>query len=500
MTESLSIYDEIPYVDDPIRASHPAHLATIGTFFGMSPASPEKCRVLELGCAHGGNIIPLAYLYPESEFVGCDLSRNQIENGEKFIRQLGLKNIALYHKSLSDIDSSLGLFDFIIVHGVLSWVPKEVGADIFGVFAGNLSEQGIAYISYNTLPGWHARLTLREMMMFESLNGNDPASQVKEARKVLEIISGSLASINGHFASAVKEELPAIMGMPDWYFNHDFIAETNIPYYFREVAALGEKHNLQYVGDSEISWVTMQNLPAQARDYLRRFSADIVRLEHYLDLAQNRMFRRSLFCRKEIKLIRRISHEKLHECYIASPLTPKRGEKSDKIEKFEHPNGGAVQTDDAVLQDVISKLGSTWPESMTFRDLLIASKVEINSAEVVKKVSDYLIRGHLANLIELSLYPNRFVAKVSAKPRASGLARIQSATGSRVTNLKHEVVEFDMVEKLIISLLDGTRTEEEIFSEVTSKLSPIVNASTLETIDQMREYLEKFAKRALLEG
>ena len=100
-------------------------LATLGALFGMNPARLESCRVLELGCGEGANLIPVAFQWPESEFVGIDLSAEAIRYGNDFIGRLGLRNITLRCLDIMEIDREFGSFDYIIVHGVYSWVPAS---------------------------------------------------------------------------------------------------------------------------------------------------------------------------------------------------------------------------------------------------------------------------------------------------------------------------------------------------------------------------------------
>src|SRR5262245_10234755 len=119
-------YDEMPYDSYPYIQTHPSRLAVIATLFGMNPPAVEKCRVLELGCASGGNLIPMAEMLPASEFVGVDLSGRQIADGQRIVDALGLSNITLRHASILDVDESYGPFDYVICHGVFSWVPDQV--------------------------------------------------------------------------------------------------------------------------------------------------------------------------------------------------------------------------------------------------------------------------------------------------------------------------------------------------------------------------------------
>lgn len=77
------LYDEVPYPGLPLPQTHPSQLATLGFLHGLEPAPVERCRVLELGCGDGGNLIPMALDLPESEFVGIDLSAPAIATGRR---------------------------------------------------------------------------------------------------------------------------------------------------------------------------------------------------------------------------------------------------------------------------------------------------------------------------------------------------------------------------------------------------------------------------------
>src|SRR6516225_2201094 len=116
--ETLKSYDEIPYDSHSFPHSHPSATATVAALFGMSPAPVDNCRVLELGCAGGFNLIPIAAVFPESRFVGVDLSAKQVADGLKAIEALGLKNIELKAMSITDVGDDFGQFDYVISHGV----------------------------------------------------------------------------------------------------------------------------------------------------------------------------------------------------------------------------------------------------------------------------------------------------------------------------------------------------------------------------------------------
>src|SRR5690349_11473960 len=98
---AVTSYDEIPYDSKPLYSTHPDCLATAGRLRGLTPAPASNCRVLELGCGTGGNLIPMAHSLPGSKFVGIDLSGRQIAAGQGLCRRLDLTNIDLRETSIT---------------------------------------------------------------------------------------------------------------------------------------------------------------------------------------------------------------------------------------------------------------------------------------------------------------------------------------------------------------------------------------------------------------
>ncbi len=125
-TRDQHSYDELPYLVRSYAQSAPDRLATLARLHGLITPPVTACRVLELGCAAGGNIIPLAHVLPESTFVGIDAAAQQIAHGRDIVTMLGLQNITLEHMSLLEIADDFGQFDYIIAHGIYSWVPVAV--------------------------------------------------------------------------------------------------------------------------------------------------------------------------------------------------------------------------------------------------------------------------------------------------------------------------------------------------------------------------------------
>jgi SAM-dependent methyltransferase len=205
-------YDEIPFANDPYPASQPDQLATVATLFGLTPVRVDRCRVLELGCARGGNLIPLAVSLPGSRFVGIDSSSQQVAAARQVIEALSLGNIEVECLDILDVDARLGTFDYIICHGTYSWVPAAVRDKILEVCARNLAPEGLAYVSYNTYPGWHLRGLVRDLMCYHVRRTSRPQDRVAQAR---DLAADLLRSFHSNLVELHTHMPPFVLGVSE---------------------------------------------------------------------------------------------------------------------------------------------------------------------------------------------------------------------------------------------------------------------------------------------
>jgi tRNA G46 methylase TrmB len=147
VTNQPTAYDEVAYRGRPQLQTHPASLGAYAQLLQLDPAAPERCRVLELGCGDGANLLGLAAALPESTFVGVELAENAVSAGTELARESGLSNVSLQHGDLTALDPKLGTFDYVIAHGVYSWVPAPVRDALLGAFARHHAPSGVAFVS-----------------------------------------------------------------------------------------------------------------------------------------------------------------------------------------------------------------------------------------------------------------------------------------------------------------------------------------------------------------
>src|SRR5262249_12693918 len=159
---------------------------------------------------------------------------------------------------------------------------------------------GVAYVSYNTYPGWHLPCVVREMMRFHAGRFAEPNVRVRQARALLEF--NAAAAPENAYGSALLKELQLLRSVPDHYLYHEYLAEENRPVYFHEFNARAEDWGLQYLGEAAFLEMLTEYLAPEAENTLRLLAGDLVQAEQYGDFLRNRRFRQTLLCHQGVPL------------------------------------------------------------------------------------------------------------------------------------------------------------------------------------------------------
>jgi len=461
-------YDRVPYPSALQLHTHPDHLAALAILNGLDPAPPQRCRVLELGCADGGNLIPMAADYPESHFLGIDLSPRQIESGKASVIEAALTNIELRALSILDFDESSGPFDYILCHGVFSWVTPDVQEKIFEICRAHLAPNGVAYISYNTYPGWHLREVVRDMVVFHTRHVTDPEERTARAFELVQFLAETSAGGDAHalVMRTAREHFEEFRQRPT-YLAHEYLERTNTPTYFHEFAARAAQHGLQYMSEAEPSAMEADNLAPAVAERLHGFTSDRIELEQYVDFAVNRMFRRTLLCNAGIRVDREATAEKMRRLYIASAVKPvsdspqARGEGS---EGFRTERGTPFSSNHPLAKAALIALSAAWPQAIGFDALcsniggLLDGPPPDDAA-----LTDLLSSLHTSGVITLHALPPNCTRDVSEYPRVSTLARQQASAGLLVTNQHRRVIKLDdPFVRFLVQHLDGKRNHGDL--------------------------------------
>lgn len=484
----MTNYDDVPYPNLSHVQTHPDTLATLATLLGLTPPPVDHCRVLEIGCAAGGNLLPMAYGLPHSHFTGIDYSAVQVAAGQAALAAVGFPNVRLLHLDLLDVTPDFGQFDYIIAHGVYSWVPQAVRERLLGVCQENLSPHGVAYVSYNVYPGWHMLNSLRDMMLYHTREITDPLERAAQARTILQFMADSVpadsmgrATLLNAFSKFLMQEIERIGPKSDSFLLHDELEEFNQPLYFHEFMAHAEQHELQFVSELDFRSALPNFYPKGVTEALLKTARSVVELEQYLDFLRNRTFRQTLLCHAGLTVNRTIKPESLRPFHLASRAVPDAAEPDIHaltVEKFKTLDGATLSIDHPVSKAAMIHLALQWPRTVPFETLLPAAEARLHStnggqppaARPADAPDDaYVLSTNLLkafvyseNLVEAHIFPPAFVVEVSERPEASPWARQNAANEPKVTNLRHERVELDPLNQYLLPYVDGTRSFDQL--------------------------------------
>lgn len=485
-------YDEVPYPSYPFAQTHPARLATVATLFGMHPAPVDKCRVLELGCASGGNLLPMADLLPDSTFIGIDASQRQISEGLETLAAVGLRNIELRTADILDIEDDLGQFDYIICHGVYSWVPENVQQKILSVCKRNLSPQGVAYVSYNTYPGWNMRRTVRDMMNFHAAKYESPRRRVLQARKFLDFVADSVNSENSPYGAMLKREVDQLRKQDDNYIAHEHLEAVNAPCYFHEFARAAQNQGLQYLGEADIRVMQLKNFGPKIATVLSTLADDQIELEQYMDFIRNRAFRQTLLCHSAHRIDRRPSPKSALSMYTTTSLVQSTNTSELQADfKFEIPNRGTLSVKSPLLAFALRELITAAPARLRIGDLYESAKARCTATSVKSTEQPMdstafaaeILSLYTRGICELSVWEFPCSSSIPLRPIAPAVSRFIATQADAVPNRQHELVQLSTIERHLIQLLDGTRDE----SDVLRSLSMQVTKGTI-ALDGLRNH------------
>lgn len=298
-----TIYKELGYKSYPFPFTTPAYLEAYGTLVGLNTPPAKTARVLELGATYGGNIISQAVHNPEATFVGIELSQDQVEKGNKIISDAKLDNVSLLQGDILNFDESLGSFDYIIAHGFYSWISDEMKDKLLDIISHHLADNGIAYVSYNTYPGWHTMEEVRQLMLFANRGHDELTHKEKVLRgKTVGSLVGAqilnydnLKERNSKFLGALR----SVMQKDDYYVGHDHLEPHNDPCYFYQFNDHLKAHNLSYVCDADLTLSMVRTYDDSIADKLEKLAPNSqADQEQYLDFMLDTTFRKSIICKE----------------------------------------------------------------------------------------------------------------------------------------------------------------------------------------------------------
>ncbi len=455
-------YDRIKYPSHPFPQTHPDRLCAMAMLHGIPAAPPTSCRYLEVGCGSGMNLLAMAATLPGSRFHGIDLAQGAINEAQSALGALGLTNLDFECGDIATPPAPLGEYDYIVAHGVYSWVPESVRAALLRLIQAHLAPQGVAYISYNTFPGGHIRQMVRAMTRHHVRHHQDPTLRLQQARALLRFIAQAKAG-PPTYAPLLAAEIEHFDNASEGLLHHDDLADVSQPFYLHEVLAEAAGHGLRFLSEATLHEMQFRTYGAQVIETLSALPVE--EREQYLDFIKCRRFRQTLFVREGVA-IDRASHAKRFESLFLATDAQREPQPGENGAVSFRRAAARVTTSSPAGAVAIEALAAAWPAALSIPELLArinlpateqaAAAPEARAAR--EEVLSVLIEITGVGLIDLRSSAVPCAASVSAHPRASRLARWQCASGRPLTTLRHTSVrtEGDLT-PVLLSLCDGTR-------------------------------------------
>lgn len=462
MNSLREAFTQIPYASLPRAATAPDRLAAVARLFGATAPDPETARVLEIGCSDAGNLLSLAMIAPHGRFLAIDFSEPAIARGQAFIRELQINNVELRVGDIGEFPAEAGTFDYIIAHGVYSWVAPPLQERLLALIKHHLAPDGVAYVDYNAQPGSQLRFAFRQSILFHVRRFSNPQQRIDQARSLMRLIVD--ASPDPSVQRTVAEaELQRLLLVPDKAIFHDLIALENHPVYFHEFVGAAARHHLEYLAEADVFEMNEAMLKASVRERLAGIT-NLIEREQYLDILKGRVFRQTLLCHAGRNISRKLDGFLLQTLYFSASVKATPGTHSGEV-SYRH-EFGTVRTTNPLLKVIIDRLTSAFPARLSARELAMDLRTLHSdlTGDIERDLAPALLHATMLGVLGIHARPGPFTTTISRQPIASALARLQAQRGEDLFTLNLEALHPEPKLRQLLPLLDGTRDLQDLVS------------------------------------
>lgn len=459
-TVTQETYDDKPYPSYPYPLSQPEHIAAVLTLLGAKNAPLEKARILELGCAGGGNLFPTAVKYPDSTCLGIDLSPVQIEEAKRHASAMNLKNVTFKALDIMDINKSHGEFDYIICHGVFSWVPEFVREKIMQICRQNLSAHGVAMITFNTLPGWASLGAIRDMMKIHTRHTTDNTKKIAQAKTLLSLLYKFMPEKTNLRGAVVQAMESFSRANNDSYILHEYLEPNNKPFFFEEFHDYLAPHKLKYLGDSVVNKMYAANLGTEVAGIIRQI-ADPIKREQYMDFISNRQFRWALIGRESQSVPPEIDEKALEKIYFNTKVARVEEKSNPDQGKFVYAIPGVgieYESLTPVMTAIIETLIASNGRALSLAEISDVVRSVGFDAAAMASLNQTLLLLCLQSVADIHARPSAFTTTPGPRPKAYALARYQAEQPdcTWVTSMENQTTSLTPEETALLKTLNGT--------------------------------------------
>ncbi len=421
---NVDLYEELPYKCRPVEWTAPERLALASLLHGGPRQSLDTYRVLELGCSNGANLLPQAFYRRHGRFVGIDRACTHLEAAESSRTELGLTNIEFINCDIDEAENRLvGEFDYIIAHGVFSWVPHHTRDALLRLCAKRLCPGGLLYVNYNAKPGWKIRGMVRDFLLAQTVAASSLRARAESARDVAAKIVSALPKDEHVYSTLIANEFQFVYDSDPCYVAHEYLAPENHSYWRSEFMTLVGSHGFNFVADADFNYSSGRISP----DLLRRLDDERITghtVQDTVDLLCYRQLHSAILTSPGFVKRPPDAHD-ISNLFIASCLSPCEST-SEGHAMFEHPCGYRVEVTTHVMQTAFTTLERLWPLGLSVGELFT------NASGVM----DDLLLLHRNGVIELRC-ADGLHGDIDPEP----LNRLENRIGGYSTSPYHTRVE-----------------------------------------------------------
>ncbi len=466
-------YDASPYPEYVFWFTHPDHLAAMGTVFGLSPAPIARARILDLGCGTGANLLGIAASLPEATCVGIDLSPVQIAHARAHAETARLTNVTFVLGDLREfLAADHAPFDYIIAHGLYSWVDPATQQALLTGIGQSLAPHGVAYVSYNTYPGWHMADMVRRLMLLHTAGEEHVDARLEQAVAITRWLHRrTLKNPNDWRDRAIDRELATIRDNDRSLLLHDLLSTHNNPVYFLDFVRAAEDAGLQYMANASPWDMALENQDPELVETLTQLG-DLLTQQQYLDFANHARFRRTLLARTDAPVTREVHAERVMRFFVTSGMFEDPGlagiEAGTPV-PVRIPNRPVMHVSAPILRLALHLIWQAGRRPLHFDELardvmtglrargLDGSMTDAPDADarVRARLAGQLLRAFFADAVKFGVRRPPIARVLPERPTTGRWQRQQAVAGELATNLGHEPFPLSPAQRKVLAALDG---------------------------------------------
>lgn len=271
---------------------------------GHSVSASKDLSYLELGFGKGLSLAIFS-CGNEGEFMGTDFNPSHALSAKKLIGEQG-KRVQIFDDSFKELSLRLekeGLeFDYIVLHGIWSWVSYENTQIILKIIQNHLKIGGVVYNSYNCYPGWDGKLSARRLLKLYE----DHAQGTKEEKALscMQFFQDFLDTKPNYAVNnpRVEDVLQMIKTQDQNYLIHEFFnSQESGACYFSEMAEWMQSVKCEFACGANIGW-HFEGVSEEANTFFQKIGTNMILKEQLKDYCYNRQFRADIFIKGKARI------------------------------------------------------------------------------------------------------------------------------------------------------------------------------------------------------